>query len=71
LLSTVAAEARRRGLSRLSVSPSARDHAALRSLRAAGFGAVSTVTLSLALTRGGRSGGTEEPLDLYDLRFHS
>ncbi|HEY7224882.1 MAG TPA: GNAT family N-acetyltransferase [Micromonosporaceae bacterium] len=71
LLTTVAAEARRRGLSLLTISPSARDHAALRSLRAAGFGSVSSVTLAYALTRSGRSGGHEEPLELYDLRFHS
>jgi GNAT superfamily N-acetyltransferase len=69
LLATVADEARRRGLSRLVVSPFARDHAALRSLRAAGFGAVSNVTLSYALK--GRSPADAEPLDLYDLRFHS
>jgi GNAT superfamily N-acetyltransferase len=71
LLSTVAAEARRRGLAQLTISPSARDHAALRSLHAAGFGAVSSVTLSYALRGAGRSNGHEEPLDLYDLRFHS
>jgi GNAT superfamily N-acetyltransferase len=69
LLATVAQEARRRGLSSLSVSPFARDHAALRSLRSAGFGAVENVTLSYALK--GRSPGNPEPLDLYDLRFQS
>jgi GNAT superfamily N-acetyltransferase len=71
LLATVANEARRRGLSQLTVSPSARDHAALRSLHAAGFEAVSSVTLSYALTRVGQSGAQDEELDLYDLRFHS
>ncbi len=71
LLATVANEARRRGLRRLTVSPSVRDREALRRLRAAGFGSVSSVTLSYPLTRGGRSGGTTEPLNLYDLRFHS
>jgi GNAT superfamily N-acetyltransferase len=69
LLATVAAEARRRGLARLTISPSARDHAALRSLHAAGFGEVSSVTLTCALK--GRSSAPQEPLDLYDLRFHS
>jgi len=69
LLATAADEARRRGLKSLSVSPFARDHAALRSLRAAGFGAVENVTLSYALR--GRPPRHEEPLDLYDLRFHS
>jgi GNAT superfamily N-acetyltransferase len=70
LLSTVATEARRRSLTRLTVSPAARDHAALRSLRAAGFDAVTTVTLSFAL-RGGQSSAADEPLDLFDLRFHA
>jgi GNAT superfamily N-acetyltransferase len=71
LLGVVAAEARRRGLGQLTVSPSARDHAALRSLHAAGFGSVSSVTLSYPLRRSGRPGGHDEPLDLYDLRFRS
>jgi GNAT superfamily N-acetyltransferase len=71
LLDTVAAEARRRGLAELTVSPSARDHAALRSLHAAGFGSVSSVTLSYPLTRSGRPGGRDEPLSLHDLRFTS
>jgi GNAT superfamily N-acetyltransferase len=71
LLGTVAAEGRRRGLAQLTVSPSARDHAALRSLHAAGFGSVSSVTLAYPLSRAGRSAGPEEPLDLYDLRFRS
>jgi GNAT superfamily N-acetyltransferase len=76
LLATVATEARRRSLTQLTVSPSARDQAALRSLHAAGFGSVSSVTLSYALRRpdGNRRGHSDEPeaaLDLYDLRFHS
>jgi GNAT superfamily N-acetyltransferase len=70
LLSTVASEARRRNLSQLTVSPSARDHAALRSLRAAGFGAVTSVTLTFAV-RGGQSSAADEPLDLAGLRFHA
>lgn len=79
LLATVAAEARRRQLSQLTVSPSARDQAALRSLHAAGFGSVSTVTLAYTLGHAGsRDGATrghssepETAVDLYDLRFHS
>jgi GNAT superfamily N-acetyltransferase len=70
LLSTVASEARRRNLAQLTVSPSARDHAALRSLRSAGFGAVTSVTLTFAL-RGGQSSATDAPLDLAGLRFHA
>jgi GNAT superfamily N-acetyltransferase len=74
LLATVATEARRRSLIQLTVSPSARDQAALRSLHAAGFGSVSSLTLSYALRRpdGTRRGQSDEPdaaLDLYDLRF--
>jgi GNAT superfamily N-acetyltransferase len=76
LLSTVVGEARRRGLRRLSVSPSARDLAALHSLHAAGFGTVATVTLAYDLTgrrSGGAAPGTSDDagstLDLYDLRF--
>jgi N-acetylglutamate synthase-like GNAT family acetyltransferase len=71
LLTRVADEARRRGLSQLTISPAARDQAALRSLHAAGFGAVSSVTLSYAFTRPGQTSERDEPLDLYDLRFHS
>ncbi|MFC7481845.1 GNAT family N-acetyltransferase [Luedemannella flava] len=58
LVSKVADEARRRGLARLTVSPGARDDSALRSLHAAGFDTVATVTLSLDL-RGGP--GSDEP----------
>jgi GNAT superfamily N-acetyltransferase len=55
LLTRVADEARRRGLARLTVSPAARDEAALRSLHAAGFTSLASVTLSLDL-RGARGG---------------
>jgi GNAT superfamily N-acetyltransferase len=76
LLSAVAEEARRRSLSQLTISPSARDQVALRSLHAAGFGSVSSVTLAYTLSRseGTRRGHSPEPdaaLDLYDLRFSS
>jgi GNAT superfamily N-acetyltransferase len=57
LLARVADEARRRGLARLNVSPSARDEAAVRSLHAAGFATLTSVTLSLEL-RAPRSGAT-------------
>src|SRR5262245_46596455 len=46
LLGRVAEEARHRGLSRLTVSPSARDVSALHMLHAAGFGTLATVSLS-------------------------
>ncbi|GAA1769860.1 GNAT family N-acetyltransferase [Luedemannella helvata] len=70
LLTKVADEAGRRGLARLTVSPGARDDSALRSLHAAGFDMVATVTLSRDL-RGG-SGADEsagEPILLHGLRF--
>jgi GNAT superfamily N-acetyltransferase len=69
LLATVAGEGRRRGLAELTISPPARDHGALRSLHAAGFGAVSNVTLTYALK--GRDSRPQEALDLYDLPFHT
>lgn len=69
LLATVVAEAGRRGLSQLTVSPAARDHEALRRLRAAGFGTVCTVTLSLAVTPRGSCADDSVFLDLNDLRF--
>lgn len=69
LLETVAREGRRRGLAELTISPPARDHGALRSLHAAGFGAVSSVTLSYALR--GPGPGQQEALDLYDLPFRT
>jgi GNAT superfamily N-acetyltransferase len=68
LLTRVAEEARTRGLSPVTVSPSARDPAALRSLHSAGFGTVTSVTLSYAL---GPSARDEGSLDLYDLRFNT
>jgi GNAT superfamily N-acetyltransferase len=76
LIATVAEQARRRSLTQLTVSPAARDRAALRSLHSAGFGSVASITLSYALrqpqgTRRGHSAEPEAELDLYDLRFHS
>jgi GNAT superfamily N-acetyltransferase len=69
LVETVATQARRRGLAELTISPMARDHTALRSLRAAGFGAVSSVTLAYALRDTPR--GPQEALALYDLPFRT
>jgi len=67
LLARVADEAHRRGLSRLTVSPSVRDVSALHMLHAAGFGTIATVTLSLPVA--GAGSGDRGQLDLYDLRF--
>lgn len=71
LLAKVADEARRRGLTQLTISPAARDQAALRSLHTAGFGTVSSVTLSYALTASARVPAQDASLDLYDLQFDS
>jgi GNAT superfamily N-acetyltransferase len=71
LLAKVTDEARRRGLTQLTISPAARDQATLRSLHTAGFGTVSSVTLSYALTNSGRLSSQDAALDLYDLHFDS
>lgn len=76
LLETVAAEARHRELTELTISPPARDQAALRSLYAAGFGSVASLTLTYPLRHPddhprGRSDEPEPALHLYDLRFRS
>lgn len=75
MLATVVGEARRRGLTRLSVSPPTRDESALRALHVAGFSTLASVTVSYDLRE--RSAGvaevagatTESTLDLFDLRF--
>jgi GNAT superfamily N-acetyltransferase len=71
LLARVADEAKRRGLRRLTVSPSVRDVSALRALHAAGFGTVASVTLSIAMSGSApRTSSTRESsLDLFDLQF--
>jgi len=74
LLAKVADEARRRGLRRLTISPSVRDTSALRALHTAGFGTVATVTLSydVPASSGKRKAPSpvqESSLDLFDLRF--
>jgi GNAT superfamily N-acetyltransferase len=71
LLAKVVEEARRRGLRRLTVSPSVRDLAALHSLHGAGFDALASVTLAFDLigARPQTRPGQESTLELYDLRF--
>jgi GNAT superfamily N-acetyltransferase len=71
LLTRVADEARRRGLTQLTISPAARDRAALRSLHTAGFDTVASVTLSYALRGPAPSSPQDATLDLYDLHFDS
>jgi GNAT superfamily N-acetyltransferase len=70
MLAKVVDEARRRGLTELSVSPPTRDRSALRALHNAGFATVASVTVSYDL-RGRTNGGTDpSTLDLFDLDFH-
>jgi GNAT superfamily N-acetyltransferase len=70
MLAKVVEEARRRGLSELSVSPPTRDRSALRALHAAGFATVSSVTVSYDLRGRAGASGKESTLDLFDLDFH-
>jgi GNAT superfamily N-acetyltransferase len=70
LLGKVVDEARRRGLRRLTVSPSVRDEVALRSLHAAGFDTVATVTLAYDLGASPATpAGPDSTLELHHLRF--
>jgi GNAT superfamily N-acetyltransferase len=83
LLDRVMAEARRRGLRRVTISPSVRDRDALHSLHRAGFDTIATITLAYDLTgrrepaaaAPGRSAvadstrRTEEGLELHGLPF--
>jgi GNAT superfamily N-acetyltransferase len=67
LLQYVAEEARRRELTRLSISPDSRNVEAIRSLHAAGYGVLSSVTLALDLPP--RTENWRDGLDLHGLRF--
>jgi GNAT superfamily N-acetyltransferase len=67
LLQHVAAEARRRDLSQVSVSPDSRNIEAIRCLHAAGYDVLSSVALTLDLAPRGHS--WEDGLDVHELRF--
>jgi GNAT superfamily N-acetyltransferase len=80
LLDRVMAEARRRGLRRVTISPSVRDRDALHSLHQAGFDTIGTVTLTYDLSGRRESGGaprsaadparrSDAGLELQGLRF--
>lgn len=69
LLDHVAAEARRRGLARLTITPESRNVEALRCLHAAGYDVLSAVELTLDL--GVRNRAWREGIDLHALRFRS
>ncbi|BCJ39012.1 hypothetical protein Athai_65150 [Actinocatenispora thailandica] len=67
LLDRVAAEARRRRLSELSISPSTRNLDAIRSFHRAGYDVLAHLTLTLDLSESGRQ--WRDGIDLHDLRF--
>lgn len=73
LLGRVAAEARKRGLTHLSVSPEARDLPAIATLTASGYTNLVRVTLTLPLRgeRGGEAGDSDQKVDLlgHELRY--
>jgi GNAT superfamily N-acetyltransferase len=67
LLRYVADEARRRALTQLSISPDSRNVDAIRSLHAAGYAVLSSVTLTLDLSPRGQH--WQDGLDLHGRRF--
>lgn len=67
MLEFVAAEARRRELSRLTISPPTGNVEAIGCFHAVGYDSLSRVTLTLDIRDRGRSSG--ETLDLHGLRF--
>lgn len=67
LLAHVAQVARRRGMTQLTVMPTSRNEAAIRCLHGAGYGALSSLALTLDLDS--RGSERQEGIDLYGLRF--
>lgn len=67
LLAHVAQVARRRSMAQLTVIPMSRNETAIRCLYRAGYGALSSVTLTLDLDPRGHE--WQEGLDLHGLRF--
>jgi GNAT superfamily N-acetyltransferase len=67
LLEHVASEARRRDMTRLAVTPDSRNVEAIRSLHAAGFDVLASVTLTMDLAPRGHR--WEEGLELHELEF--
>ena len=70
LLRHVAAEARKRSLTSLTVSPSSRNVEAIRSLHAAGYDVVSSIELTMDLERETHE-WQEEGVQLHELPFRS
>ncbi|BCB80646.1 hypothetical protein GCM10022251_02090 [Phytohabitans flavus] len=69
LLEHVADEARRRGLTSLTISPESRNVDAIRSLHAAGYDVLSALQLTLDLGRREQVG--RQDIDIHELRFKS
>lgn len=67
LLAHVAEQARTRGMHALTISPAARNIAAIRCLHAAGYDAMSAVELTLDLTR--RQREWRDGVDFQEMRF--
>jgi GNAT superfamily N-acetyltransferase len=70
LLRHVAAEAKKRNMSALTISPSSRNVEAIRSLHAAGYDVVSSIELTLDLDRHQHEWQLDG-LELHELQFRS
>jgi GNAT superfamily N-acetyltransferase len=70
LLRHVAAEAKKRNMNALTISPSSRNVEAIRSLHAAGYDVVSSIQLTLDLDRHQHE-WQREGLELHELQFRS
>jgi len=67
MLQHVADEARRRGMTQLSVSPDSRNVEVIRSLHASGYDVLSSLTLTVDLAPRGHS--WQDGLEVHGLRF--
>ncbi|MFC7529049.1 GNAT family N-acetyltransferase [Actinoplanes sp. GCM10030250] len=70
LLQHVAAEAKKRNMTSLTISPESRNVEAIRSLHAAGYNVVSSIELTMDLERHNQP-WHEEGLQLHELPFRS
>jgi len=70
LLRHVAAEAKKRNMLSLTISPASRNIDAIRSLHAAGYDVVSSIELTMDLDRHAHE-WQEDGLELHELQFRS
>ena len=70
LLRHVAAEAKKRNMTALTISPSSRNVDAIRSLHAAGYDVVSSIELTMDLDRHTHE-WQQDGLELHELQFRS